>query len=135
MDRYAQPKPMRPTGKKTAITILGQGGNITVFLSHADDIVERHVTKVLASSTLRQTAVRKSRILRAPHLSTVERELAELKKIVEALAIRSIAQAQEARDDSFDMEGMTVLDADMAYQLLDNPPEPNEALRNLLALR
>ncbi len=49
--------------------------------------------------------------------------------IADAIAIVARAKIR------FDVEGMTVLDADTAYQLLDNPPEPNEALRRLLSLR
>lgn len=72
-------------------------------------------------------------VRRTCRTSNVERELAELKKVVAALAVRSVAHEEKAVD--FDVEGITVLDADTAYQLLDNPPEPTEALRNLLALR
>jgi hypothetical protein len=69
--------------------------------------------------------------MRAPHLSDVERELAELRKIVSALAIRSMAhEEKKTLDDS-----MTVLDAETAFNLLDNPPEPTDELRDLLNLR
>lgn len=132
MIKQAQPKPFKPMGKKNRIVIHHGDGKVTALLSHADDVVERVVTKALSGNALRQTSV-KVRTARAPHLSTVERELSELKKVVEALAVRSVAQERQAH--SFDVEGMTVLDADVAYRLLDNPPEPNEALRNLLALR
>ncbi|KPB16076.1 hypothetical protein AC519_3787 [Pseudomonas savastanoi] len=52
---------------------------------------------------------------------------------MDALAVRSVAQ--DHAEASIDMEGMTVLDADLAYQMLENPTEPNEVLRNILALR
>lgn len=133
MNKLAQHKTTRLTaGKKTSITAHGEDGRITAFLSNADAVVERHATKSLAGSTLIQSGVLKTRSTRAPHLSSVERELAELKKVVAALAVRSIAHEEKAV--GFDVEGMTVLDANTAYQLLDNPPEPTEALRNLLAL-
>lgn len=132
MIKPAQPKPFKAVGKKNRIVIQHGDGKVTAILSDADDVVERVVTKALSSNPLRQTSL-KVRINRAPHLSAVERELSELKKVVEALAVRSVAQERQAY--SFDEEGMTVLDADMAYALLDAPPEPNEALRDLLALR
>ena len=134
MNKPAQQKSTGLTaGKKTSITIHDKDGGITAFLSNADAVVERHATKSLAGSALGHSGALKTRSLRAPHLSNLERELAELKMVVAALAVRSVAHEEKAAD--FDVEGMTVLDADTAYQLLDNPPEPTEALRNLLALR
>jgi hypothetical protein len=132
MIKPAQPKPFKAVGKKNRIVIQHGDGKVTAILSDADDVVERVVTKALSGNPLRQTSL-KVRTNRAPHLSAVERELSELKKVVEALAVRSVAQERQAY--SFDEEGMTVLDADMAYALLDTPPEPNDALRDLLALR
>lgn len=134
VNKTAQQKTTRLTaGKKVLITIHSKDGRITVVLANADAVVERHATKSLAGSALSQSGVFKSRSVRAPHLSNVECELAELKKVVAALAVRYVAHEEKAVD--FDVEGITVLDADTAYQLLDNPPEPTEALRNLLALR
>ncbi|SDJ19108.1 hypothetical protein [Pseudomonas abietaniphila] len=132
MIKPAQPKPSQPVGKKIRIVLHNGDGKVTAFLSHADDVVERVATRALSGNALRQPSL-KARSARAPHLLTVERELSELKKVVEALAVRSVAKDQP--EYSFDVEGMTVLDADVAYRLLDNPPEPNDALRNLLALR
>ncbi|MFJ2456531.1 hypothetical protein ACIOWK_33335 [Pseudomonas protegens] len=132
MIKQAQPKPFKPEGKKSKILIHHGDGTVTAFLSHADDVVERVATNAISGNTLRQTSA-KVRTARTPHLLTVERQLSELKKVVEALAVRSVAQERQAH--SFDVEGIAVLDADVAYRLLDNPPEPNEALRNLLALR
>ncbi|AHC34201.1 hypothetical protein C1Y18_09390 [Pseudomonas sp. MPR-R5A] len=71
--------------------------------------------------------------MRAMHLSNVERELAELKKVVAALAVRSVVHEEMAFD--LDHYGVTVLDVGTAHQLLDTPPEPTEALQKLLALR
>ncbi|WP_143497219.1 hypothetical protein [Pseudomonas sp. Irchel s3h17] len=134
MSKPVQQKlPRLTAGKKTLIDVHGNNVRITAFLSNADAVVERHATKSLAVSALSQSGGLKTRSVRAPHLSNVERELAELKKVVAALAVRSVAREEKAID--FDVEGMTVLDADTAYQLLDNPPEPTEALCNLLALR
>ncbi|WP_207284019.1 hypothetical protein [Pseudomonas sp. FW300-N2F2] len=130
MDKPAQPKTTRFAAEKnTSITSRSKGGRITALLSNADAVVERHATKSLAWSALCQSGGLKTRSVRPPHLSNVERELAELKKVVAALAMRSVAHEEKAAD--FDVEGMTVLDANTAYQLLDNPPEPTEALRNL----
>jgi hypothetical protein len=130
VNKPAQPKTTRLTAeKKTSITSRSKDGRITALLSNADAVVERHATKSLAWSALSQSGRLKTRSVRAPHLSNVERELAELKKVVAALAVRSVAHEEKAAD--FDVESMTVLDANTAYQLLDNPPEPTEALRNL----
>ncbi|MDP2746948.1 hypothetical protein [Pseudomonas sp.] len=135
MSKPVQHKTTRLTaGKKPSITIHSEDGKITAFLSNADAVVERHATKSLAGSTFSQSWVLNAhRSARAPHLSNVERELAELKRVVAALAVRSVAHEEKAV--GFDVEGMTVLDANTAYQLLDTPPEPTEALRNLLVLR
>ncbi|WP_073522730.1 hypothetical protein [Pseudomonas fluorescens] len=119
-------------GKMVSVTIRGRDGSFKALLSSADDVVERHVTKSLSSSVLSQKDST-HRPVRAPHLSGLERDLEELKKVVAALAVRSVAHEEKAAD--FDVEGLTVLDANTAYQLLDNPPEPTDTLRNLLALR
>lgn len=135
VDKQLQPKTRRPiitvgSGKKGTITLHGKGGIITAY-SNAGAVVEEHATRSLSASVLGQGTVR-LRVGRAPHLSEMEKELAQLKKVVAALAVKSVVEDEAL---SFDTEGMTVLDADTAYQLLDNPPEPNEALRSLLALR
>jgi uncharacterized protein (DUF1778 family) len=52
---------------------------------------------------------------------------------VEALAVRSIAQKHQVQ--FLNGAAITVLDAEVAYRILDNPPEPNKALRDLLKLR
>lgn len=131
--KSSQRKPTRLiAGKKTSITVRSKDGKVNAFLSNADAVVERHASKSLAGNAFRSGEL-KPRSVRAPHLSQVERDLAELQKVVAALAVLSVAH--EERAASFDTEGMTVLDADTAYQLLDNPPEPTDRLRDLLALR
>ncbi|QJP96537.1 hypothetical protein C6Y56_18890 [Pseudomonas fluorescens] len=120
-------------GKKGEITVHREDGSIKAFLLKADDVVERHVTKSLAGSVLSQKVSVRAKPVRAPHLSDLERDMAELKKVVAALAVRSVVHEEKATD--FDVEGVTVLDAEAAYQLLDTPPEPTEALLNLLTLR
>lgn len=109
-------------------------GRVEVLL-HAEEVIEKSVVKALAGSGLTQAVSFKR--LRATRAATpLERELLELRQIVDALAVRSVAHDQEARiADSIDMESMTLLDADTAYHLLDNPGEPNEALSAILALR
>lgn len=101
---------------------------IIALRSHANDVVERVVIMALARKSLRQPSVTLSDA-HAPRLSAIERELRELKKVVESLAVRSMAQ--ERPSHSFGSEGTTLLDAHAAYRLIDNPPEPNEALRKL----
>lgn len=56
----------------------------------------------------------------------------ELQEVAAAQAGRAVMQEQLAVDF---IEGTTVLDYSTAYRLLDNPPEPTEALRALLHLR
>lgn len=121
------------SSKKTPLTIRSRDGKILAYLSDVDAVIERHATKSLADKVLAQSATAKHRSVRAPHLPNVERELAELRKVVAALAVRSAAHEEAPHD--FDIEGMTVLDAETAYAMLDNPPEPTEELRKLLALR
>ena len=134
MEKQLQPKVRLPlvagSGKKGTITLHGKGGMITAYVN-AGTVVEEHATRTLSGSLLSKGTVR-MRVGRAPHLSDMEKELAQLKKVVAALAVKSVVEDEAL---SFDSEGMTILDADTAYQLLDNPPEPNEALRSLLALR
>ena len=120
-------KPVQP--KSTQLT----ADKVSAALSDADAVVERHASKSLASSAFSRTSGLKTRSMRATHLSSVERELAELKKVVAALAVRSVAHEEMAFD--LDLYGVTVLDAGTAHQLLDTPPEPTEALQKLLALR
>jgi hypothetical protein len=128
-----QYKPTRLTaGKKTLVTLRTNDGSLRAFLSNADAVVEEHASQSLAGAGPRLTE-RKVRSTRASYLPQVERELAELKKVVAALAVRSVAHEEQAI--GFDTEGMTIIDAETAYQLLDNPPEPSEELRRLLTLR
>jgi hypothetical protein len=117
-------------GKKESVR---DNGSIKAFLLDAEVVIERHVTKTISHSALSQSGETRTRSVRTPHLSDLGRDLAELKKVVAALAVRSVVHEEQATD--FDVQGMTVLDANTAYQMLDNPPEPTEALCNLLALR
>ncbi|SDZ19857.1 hypothetical protein SAMN05444743_110168 [Pseudomonas sp. PDC86] len=120
-------KPVQP--KSAQLT----ADKVSAALSDADAVVERHASKSLASSALSRTSGLRTRSMRAMHLSNVERELAELKKVVAALAVRSVVHEEMAFD--LDHYGVTVLDVGTAHQLLDTPPEPTEALQKLLALR
>lgn len=120
--------------KKGRLWVRDDNGRIKALSSQAGDIVERSASKALAGGWLTHTFVmKKPRAARAPQLSNLERELRELKLVVEALAIRSVVHDHETQ--IVDFEGMTLLDANTAYQLLDNPGEPNEALSAILALR
>lgn len=108
MNKPAHQKSRRlATGKKVSITVSDKDGRITAFLSNADAVVERHATKSLAGGVLGQSQRLKPRSVRAPHLSNVERELAELRKVVAALAVRSVAHEENAVES--DVEGMTLL--------------------------
>lgn len=118
--------------QKTSMSARGKDEHISA-LSKADAVVEQHANKSIADNTLAQHRRLKNRSARVPHRPTVERELAELKKVVAALAVRSIAH--DGKTVAIDAEGMTLLDANTAHQLLDDPAAPTEALRNLLALR
>lgn len=123
--------------KTKRLVIHDDNARLMALSSLADVVVERQVAEALACGVLRQTGrVRAFRGQRDPRLSTMAREIRELKKIVEALVIRSIVYDQSAHfSDCVDLEGMTVLDAETAYELLDNPPKPTEALNAILALR
>jgi hypothetical protein len=136
MTKQAQNKPLQPTATKKSPGIARHDdGRFVAVSSLANEVVERQAAKAFAGSALNQTGAYKApRAPRVPHLQNLERELRDLKKVVDALAVRSVVHDQST-PDSIDFEGMTVLDADTAYQMLDNPPEPNKALRNLLALR
>lgn len=71
---------------------------------------------------------------KAHSFAAVERQIRKLQAQVEALTAR--AEEKEALVvDVVDLEGLTVLDAKTAYDLLDNPPQPNAKLQSLLALR
>ena len=117
-------------GKLESVSLQSRGDKV---LSNADAVVERHALKSLASSVLHRSTTTKPPSARAAHMLRMEQELAELRTVVAALAVLSVAHDERAVD--FDADGMIVLDADTAYQLLDSPPEPSEALRQLLALR
>jgi len=136
--KQAHNKPLLATAtKKSRVIVQRDDGRYVAVSALANEVVERQAAKAFAGSALSQTGVHKApRAPRVPHLQNLERELRDLKKVVDALAVRSVVHDQSAQlSDSVDFEGMTVLDADTAYQMLDNPPEPNKALRNLLALR
>ena len=120
-------------GKLESVSLQSRGDKVLAILSNADAVVERHALKSLASSVLRRSTTTKPPSARAAHMLRMEQELAELRTVVAALAVLSVAHDERAVD--FDADGMIVLDADTAYQLLDSPPEPSEALRQLLALR
>ncbi|MGG2020676.1 hypothetical protein AB1J88_11630 [Pseudomonas sp. S8] len=120
-------------GNMETVLVHSGDGSVKALLVHADGVVEKHATKSLSSSILGQKTGARARLMRAPHLSDLERDMAELKKVVAALAVRSVVHEDNAT--AFDAEEMTVLKAEKAYQLLDNPPEPTEALRSLLTLR
>lgn len=70
-----------------------------------------------------------------PHtIAAVQQEIRKLKAQVEELTVRT--QEKEALlVNVVDLEGLTVLDAKTAFDLLDNPPQPNEKLQSLLALQ
>lgn len=117
-------------GKKTSMPQKSQQP-FSDALSSASAVVEQHARSSFAKGAHGVSGKSKPRSMRAPHLSDVERELAELRKIVSALAIRSMAhEEKKTLGDS-----MTVLDAETAFNLLDNPPEPTDELRDLLNLR
>jgi hypothetical protein len=132
MVNQAKPEQCRPKGDKNRILTHLDDGEVAALLLHADVVVQRVVAKALSNKASRQTS-KKSGSTRVPRLSKVERELGELKKVVQALAVRSVFLERQPR--SLNVDATTVLDAEVAYRLLENPPEPNEALRRLLALR
>lgn len=135
MAKLTQYRPKQPKTKK--LVIHDDDARLMALSSLADVVVERQVAEALARGVLRQTgSVRAYRGQRAPRLSTMAREIRELKKIIEALAIRSIVYDQPAQfANCVDLEGMTVLNAETVSQMLDNPNKPNEALNAILALR
>lgn len=132
MAKQATSKPLKAVIEQGKPVIHPSDEQIAAILSHADDVIGRVVNKAVSGKGLRQ-ASGKARSTRAPHLSTIERELSEIKRVVEALAVRSIAQKHQVQ--FLNGAAITVLDAEVAYRILDNPPEPNEALRYLLQLR
>ncbi|MBN3967555.1 hypothetical protein IMW75_20050 [Pseudomonas gregormendelii] len=137
MTKQAENKPLPPTATKKSPFAVRLDDSRTVAVSAlANDIVERHAAKALAGTVRSQSGGFKvTRAPRVPHLIGMERDILELKKAVEALSLLCVVHDQSAQlSDTVDFEGMTVLDADTAFQMLDNPPEPNQALRNLLAL-
>lgn len=112
-----------------------RAGRIEALASDAEVVIVTCARKTLAGGVLTQpSGVRKGRVVRAE--TGVERELRELRQVVDALAVHTVVHDQDSRlADIADMESMTLLDANTAYQLLDNPGEPNEALSAILALR
>lgn len=132
MVKQALPKPFKYACEKGKIVVQQNDGKVAALLSHSDKVIWRIVNNALSGKGLLQTS-EKGRSNRAPQLSTIERELSELKKVVEALAVRTITHKHNAH--FLDEDAMTVLDAEVAYRLLDDPPEPNEALRHILSLR
>jgi len=138
VNKQAEDKTLSPTGarKPNFIVRLDDGRTLAVS-ALASDVVERHAAKALSGNVLRPSRSYKApRAPRVPQLLSMYRDIRELQKAVEALALLSVVHEQSTQvSNTVDSEGMTVLDADTAFQLLDNPPEPNEALRNLLALR
>lgn len=138
MTKRAENQPLPATAtKKSHFVVRMDDGHFVAVSARANDIVERHAAKALAGSVRSHSdASKAARAPRVPQLQSMNRDILELKKAVEALALLSVVHDKSAQlSDSVDFEGMTVLDADTAYEMLENPPEPNEALRNLLALR
>lgn len=124
-----------PTASKKKVRLDPE--HLEVLTLHAGEVIEQSVVKALAGSfSAQSSSIKKVRIARSP--TAIERELRELRQIVDALAVRTILHTKELPLPVFapiDMESMTLLDADTAYRLLDNPGEPNEALSAILALR
>ncbi|MEW9678971.1 hypothetical protein [Pseudomonas sp. TE50-2] len=113
--------------------LLLKGGRMEALRITADDLLEDLATKPLSGGTWVNVKIHgRNHPARAPHLSDVERDLSEQKKLVAALAIRSVAHGEVT---SVDTTSMTVLDAETAEQMLDSPPEPTKALCNLFVLR
>ncbi|WPC06943.1 hypothetical protein SBP02_09395 [Pseudomonas benzenivorans] len=91
-----------------------------------------YVERVKASD---KGSVRKQRLL-TPY--SWRNQLHKQTQIIEQLKkqLREIQQAQKAKAAIHaDLEGVAVLDAMVAIDLLDNPPEPNAKLQALFAQR
>ena len=94
----------------------------------------KETTKAVTVKSGRYVRVKTARREKAHSFAAVERQIRKLQAQVEALTAR--AEEKEALVvDVVDLEDLTVLDAKTAYDLLDNPPQPNAKLQALLALR
>lgn len=136
MSKQVPPKP-KSSNRKRNIMIPFDDDRIITLSSLSDEVVKCHVAKTLAGVGSRRKGRQSCfRAIRAPNLSVMEQEIRELKKVVEALAVRSVMHHQSVQNaENIDLGNMTVLDAEMAHQLLDNPPNPTNTLIALLALR
>ncbi|MNG31852.1 hypothetical protein D3C84_1177310 [compost metagenome] len=66
----------------------------------------------------------------------MQKEIKELQQQMQALMVDIVRTQQEAVVvDLVDLEGLTVMNSDVAREMLDNPPPPNAKLQALLALR
>lgn len=66
----------------------------------------------------------------------MQKQLKELREQMSALIEHEAERSQEAvMVELVDLEGLTVMKADVVSDMLDNPPPPNAKLQALLALR
>lgn len=69
-------------------------------------------------------------------MAALQSQIHELREHMESLVTGSVNRSRKAvMVDFVDLEGITVLDAGVAQDLIDNPPEPNAKLRSLFMQR
>lgn len=110
---------LKGEGSRTAPQ--GFAGNAAVYVRHVE--------------ATDKGSIRKQRLL-TPY--SWRSQLHKQTRIIEQLKkqLHEIQQAQKARAAMLvDLEGAAVLDAVVAIDLLDNPPEPNAKLQALFAQR
>lgn len=114
------------SGRWLAVTLADDGG----------DAGWRKVAKSAEAKPARSGVRGRFLVYRdMPHaLAAVQQQIHKLKAQVEELTVQ-MQEKETLLVNVVDLEGLTVLDAKTAYDLLDNPPKPNEKLQSLLALQ
>lgn len=125
----------KPSAKGQLLVREAASGRFITLALAGDAAEYQSVTTVKPSKGGRSFRMFKhlTRPDKAQGLAAMQLKIRKLQEQVEALTAHVEQEAVVV--EIVDLEGLTVLDAKTAYELLDNPPKPNAELQALLTLR
>ncbi|PJK31750.1 hypothetical protein CWC48_30020 [Pseudomonas sp. S10E 269] len=120
------------SGRFVTLAFSGDPAQFEQIEKPVNNRVKVKVFHRLGGKSLRIHTVRSDKL----SMNSMQKQIQELQEHVQALLDHDAERAQEAVVvDLVDLEGLTVMNSDVAREMLDNPPPPNAKLQALLALR
>ncbi len=129
----------QPTAKGHPLLVEAGSGRFVALAfsgdpSQYEEVKTTHVVRVKPFRRFRGWA--KAKPAEKPTMAAMQKEIKELQQQMQALMVDIVRTQQEAVVvDLVDLEGLTVMNSDVAREMLDYPPPPNAKLQALLALR